>query len=228
MKNIHGGQASPNFNYEQPINNVEGNLVITVANGDNTKSESVTFPLAPGQKLMEGSFLADDGIYYNKIKRFFTGTESWSLRDNVEHCFVLSLDTTSRNGICSHYRNISGSDLGNKDGVYLRNSSSIIISDTRFTNVNDFKLALAEQYNNNTPVTIEYEIQSYRSTSYTQEQQLAYSKLKKFMLYHGINHISVATEGLKPTLQLKYKKSNKIMIESELESIKARINALEI
>ena len=69
-----GGTASPNPNYKQDINNVEGNVVVISKNSDNTKSNSVTFPLSQGQKLMLGDTLEDDGIHHERAQTTFTGT----------------------------------------------------------------------------------------------------------------------------------------------------------
>ena len=69
-----GGTASPNPNYKQDINNVEGNVVVISKNSDNTKSNSVTFPLSQGQKLMLGDTLEDDGIHHKRGQITFTGT----------------------------------------------------------------------------------------------------------------------------------------------------------
>ena len=69
-----GNQASPNPTYKQDINNVEGDVEVTTKNSDNSKLNTVTFPLSQGQKLMLGDTLEDDGIHHKRAVTTFTGT----------------------------------------------------------------------------------------------------------------------------------------------------------
>lgn len=60
-----GGEPAPNPKYPFPIKNTgdSGSVNESVSNSDNTESQTISFPLAQGQKLYEGDYLADDGIH---------------------------------------------------------------------------------------------------------------------------------------------------------------------
>lgn len=154
------------------------------------------FPLSEGQKLMEGSYLADDGIHHVRKQVVLTGTENWNLYLNKTKTFKLSISPWSYSGVCTHYQGIISSSFDVKTGIYLSGSAMVVISDPRFSTVEEFKTYLAEQYSAGTPVTFEYIMMTNNSkpvekiVPYTDGQKEAREKIKNIVLYKGTNHIS--------------------------------------
>lgn len=160
------------------------------------KQQTEYFPLSEGQKLMEGSYLADDGIHHVRKQVVLTGTENWNLYLNKTKTFKLSISPWSYSGVCTHYQGIISSSFDVKTGIYLSGSAMVVISDPRFSTVEEFKTYLAEQYSAGTPVTFEYIMMTNNSkpvekiVPYTDGQKEAREKIKNIVLYKGTNHIS--------------------------------------
>ena len=72
--------ASPSPDYPSEIENIEGNIELKATNGleetdENYQEQVATFPLGE-EKLMEGSYLADDGIHHNFKEGLANGTST--------------------------------------------------------------------------------------------------------------------------------------------------------
>lgn len=93
-----------------------------------------------------------------RIKKLvLTGEENWLVYTGKVSTFTTSMAMSRDNaGICSHYTPVMTAEFDVNTGFYVRNSALLIISDTRFTDVSDFKAYLAQQYAAGTPVTIWY------------------------------------------------------------------------
>lgn len=161
------------------------------------KSQTETFPLAEGQKLYEGSYLADDGIHQTRKQYVITGQEDWKLYSSKTHTFTMSLGLISGNGICTHYKNIGTTAFDVDTGIYLKKSNAAIISDTRFSTVEEFKTYLAEQYSMGTPIIVECSMVKNDFVTpiieiipYTEKQQEAWNKIKELYTYKNITNIT--------------------------------------
>lgn len=230
--------ASPSPDYPSPIENVEGNIEIKVTNGleetdENYQEQVATFPLSEGQKLMEGSYLTNNGIHHVRKQVVLTGTENWNLYLNKTKTFKLSIGPWSYSGVCTHYQGIISSFFDVKAGIYLSGSAMVIISDPRFSTVEEFKTYLAEQYSAGTPVTFEYIMMTNNSkivekiVPYTETQQEAWEKLRHFILFKGINNITstanakityVRDNGLSDTYETKRNVKENYYTKSETDS----------
>lgn len=198
------------------------------------KQQTEYFPLSEGQKLMEGSYLADDGIHHVRKQVVLTGTENWNLYLNKTKTFWLSISPWSYSGVCTHYQGIiSSSFFDVKTGIYLSVSTMVIISDPRFSTVEEFKTYLAEQYSAGTPVTFEYIMITNNSkpvekiVPYTETQKEAWEKLRHFTLFKGINNITstanakityVRDNGLSDTYETKRNVKENHYTKSETDS----------
>lgn len=94
-----------------------------------------------------------------RIKKLvLTGKENWAKRTygNPKHTFEYAMIFRIIKGLCSHYANYTAAYIDRVDGVYLSNTTTIIITDLRFTAVTDFRDYLAAQYAAGTPVTVWY------------------------------------------------------------------------
>lgn len=196
-----GNQASPNSTYKQDINNVEGNVVVISKNSDNTKSNSVTFPLSQGQKLMLGDTLEDDGVNHKRRQIVLDGTENWvDYTTQVEgyyKAYCTTKKTNSKFGIltalCTHFKIVDVSLVARTDELLASNQFAVYISissNIASTSAN-LKSWLAQQYANGTPVIVEYELAEETIDPYTEEQQEAYNKLQKMKQYDDITYITI-------------------------------------
>lgn len=86
--------------------------------------------------------------------KVLTGNENWTLRSNKTHTFQYWYGTTVNGGFCSHYEAISTNNFDVKNGIYLTNTGSFIISDLNCNSVAEFKAFLKAEYEKGTPVTI--------------------------------------------------------------------------
>ena len=138
------------------------------------EGQEITFPLEEGQKLYKGSYLGEEKIYHVRKQIEFDGTENWVKSTTKEYAFQYSLGGISLNGICTHYQSTgNANDIGTKDSIYLKYSYTAIITDLRFTDVEDFKEYLVQQKQAGTPVTIEYELAEEETEEMTEQQKEA-------------------------------------------------------
>lgn len=185
-----------------PYNSLE----LKVTNGleetdENYQEQVATFPLGEGEKLMEGSYLADDGIHHKRKQYTFTGNETFvkSMENNnyIRFYSPVFADVIKTSGyetidkfICTHFEHVS--DYNSSKNCIALNGKRfyITISKAIVTDVTTFKTLLSEQYANGTPVIVEYELSEEETVPYTAEQQEAWNKIKNLTLFEGLNHIS--------------------------------------
>lgn len=190
--------------------------------GENT----VTFPLSQGQKLMLGDTLEDDGIHHKRGQVVLTGTEGWDLLSGSSFRTLLSADTKNKGnasvGLSSHFVCEYSNDI---NCFYFNNSTPaylVINMLSTITTVNDLKSWLAQQYANNTPVIVEYELETETIEPYTPAQQIAYNKLKEMQSYYDLTYVVGSSDNAQPILTVQAKKSLKVM-QSEIDAIKQAI-----
>lgn len=191
------------------------------------QEQKVDFPLSEGQKLYEGSYLADDGIHHKRKQVVLDGGkyEYWAIwtvsLTNVER-FYINLEKPSKyNGIslCSHFR-LSSAD---SDTEHFRWSTSsgiqkqfvIFIDKSKATTVAELKTWLQSN-----PITVEYELTTEEIVPYTEAQQEAWDKIESMKLYDGVNHIE-STSEIDIKYNYIYKKpsiKNKSNIENKISS----------
>lgn len=169
-------------------------------------SETIVFPLSEGQVLHEGDYLDEDGIHQNRKTLVLDGTENWQNSTNRNNTFQINLSSRSMKGISSHYNSFtSASELSIMNGIYLLNTTVCLITDLKYSTVEQYKSYLAEQYANGTPAIIEYELAEETITPYTTEQQNAYNKLR--LMNEDYNKITCTNE-IKPNLECTYYYNN--------------------
>lgn len=140
------------------------------------QEQKIDFPLSEGQKLYEGSYLADDGIHHKRKQIVFDGSddENWRFYPDKTHTFRASLPSISKTGICSHYKRITVPSAFDVDtGIYLQSSNSAIISDPRFSTVAEFK-----EWLQSNPITVEYGLATEEIVPYTEAQKTILTSIK--------------------------------------------------
>lgn len=153
------------------------------------KSQVVTFPLAEGQKLMEGSYLADDGVHNVRGQVVFDGSydESWQIEgsNNFYPNIVIQNSKSSSLVLCNYQKSIN-KGLGESENCFISASKKFNFqSDTINHTVADFKNWLSTHN-----LIVEYELAEPETVPYTAEQQEAWNKIKNLTLFEGVNHIS--------------------------------------
>ena len=196
------------------------------------KSQVVTFPLGE-EKLMEGSYLADDGIHNVRGQIILDGTESGYDVYGTNSGLKLSNSTLIKgktyNGnvvpevLCNYLIKQKRTFIftGAVDNSISINNNEIFFRLTNIaTTVAELKTYLAEQYANGTPLIIEYELAEPETVPYTAEQQEAWDKIESMKLYDGVNHIE-STSEIDIKYNYIYKKpsiKNKSDIENKISS----------
>ena len=175
------------------------------------KQQTITFPLVEGQKLMEGDYLAEDGVHHVRGQVVVDGTESFDKAElsNNYWRFYRNLNTKDDDsniviqsnlfrGIAYNNRN---ADLN--DTVYV-SGTNLGINTNRVSTVAGLQAIFRE-----TPAILQYELAEEIIDPYTEAQQEAYNKLQNIMLNQGINYIWCETDGVEPNLKLTYKQINR-------------------
>lgn len=165
------------------------------------KSQVVYIPLTEGQKLMEGSYLADDGIHHTRKQYMFTGNEGFAKsieNDNYIRLYSpIFADAIKTSGyetidkfICTHFEQVADYN-SSKNCIALNNKRFYItISKAIVTDVTTFKTLLSEQYANGTPVIVEYELATEEIVPYTTAQQEAWNNIRALMTYKNVTNIT--------------------------------------
>lgn len=158
------------------------------------------FPLEPGQKLYEGSYLAEDGIHNirTQIKLLSSGDNLFVSTLGTYQVFGKTQKGIKRGSqLLSNYFKDYGSVNAIKDTVRIANNNStdrIYVSNGISTTLDEFKDWLNKCENAGRPVIVEYELSEEEIIPYTPEQQNAFYQLQNIVLYDGINHISTDNE----------------------------------
>lgn len=203
--------------------------------------QTIEFPLNEKQKMLEESYLADDGIHHKRTQIELNGTENFLIGfDSIGNGFKrfsCSGLTGMKNGadnhiICSHFIQVPYSqtepNTRNKECIASAAGTNyrimFVVNSEDFTTDQDFKNWLTEEHEAGTPVKIEYELSEENEIveEYTAEQQAVYNKLKKYTLKKGINNI-FSTDDISPIFKLTYTKATDIVIET----LEYRITVIE-
>ena len=190
-----------------PYNNIQ----IVKSNSDNTVSKTYNFPLSQGQKLMEGSYLAEDGIHHIRGQKIFDGSEDelWGRSTSLASFYNDDLVSTAKingNYLCNYFMKIANStpfsEMNNGETKYNSTTSTrAFFKNTEIADIESFRLWLSTHN-----VTVEYELAEETIESYTQEQKTVYDEIINDGTYKGITNISV-TANINPDLYIEYKSS---------------------
>lgn len=177
---------------------IEKGMVVTDYEPHQQQTEY--FPLSEGQKLMKGSYLADDGIHHSRKQVVFDGSddENWTQNGpNQGYGIVIdnvggnAVDKVTSSVLCDKLTAVPQSTIytgsaingvasigGTMHKLYVRFDSSI-------TTVALLREKLAES-----PILIEYELAEEEIVPYTETQQEAWEKLRHFKGLNGENNIT--------------------------------------
>lgn len=156
------------------------------------KSQTAYFQLSEGQKLMKGSYLADDGIHNKRKQVVLDGTENWLLEGVNAYIKMSDARGTINSIVISNQfkYEVNASIWGQIR--FGKTNNNLIFCDviTGKGSLAGFKAYLSEQYANGTPVIVEYELAEEEIVPYTETQQEAREKLRHFKGLNGENNIT--------------------------------------
>lgn len=170
---------------------IEKGMVVTDYEPHQQQTEY--FPLAEGQKLMEGSYLADDGIHHKRKQVVLDGTETgwYTLANqtgtNTSYFAITKSDMKKASIlICDKFINRATWNT-DKEAIQsvIDNYIRLRINTSRASTVAELRTWLS-----NNPIRVEYELAEEEIVPYTDDQKEAWEKIKNIILYKGTNHIS--------------------------------------
>lgn len=176
------------------------------------ESKNLVFPLTQGQKLMQGDYLADDGIHHTKTQIQLDGVTkglkvvsvTLSNTTNLYYSvipFVTQGVNEINNMYCSHFLPYFGVQLGK---CYITGNGYnlvTILTDQTITTVDAANTWLAAQKEKGTPVVIEYELAEEEIETYTEVQKEVYEQIKNAISYKGQTNI-FSTNEIKPIFEV--------------------------
>ena len=167
---------------------------------EHKEEQTITFPLAEGQKLYKGDYLADDGIHHVRKQVVLNGTEDWIKLENNYYLTINDKKTrfelTKEKMLCTHFKEATTSVTGEIkageffEGYYLTGNRNVFFNyDNGAGGIDNWKSYLAQQKTAGTPVVVEYELETEKIEPYTPEQQTAYNKLQNAQSYYNVTNV---------------------------------------
>ncbi len=235
--------VSPSLDYPSEIKSCGDNGTINIIidnNIDKTaqdyQSQTYTIPVPePLRAIGEAKdYLADDGIHRKVGKVILNGTETyWRITeaDNYNMFYIINSNIGALNmphkKMCNYFKYTSMGFKEAEVNTLCENTAGTTIAmiifkvEKSFANtIEEWKLYLAEQYANGTPVILEYELAEEEIVAYTPEQKEVYDEqLQNIILFEGTNYIYCIDE-IGPNLELTYirKTDENINNEGNIES----------
>lgn len=202
-----------------------------------TEAKTIHFPLSEGQLLHEGDYLAKDGIHQNRKTYTITGNENWMLSTGPINFLGIYLNDVIKDCVTNEYSinvksNIAtGIDYNSRwGGVNLVScrGNTLTVTLNNVTTIQEAKAYLKSQYENGTPVIVEYELAKEIVTPLTKEQEEAHYELQHLLMYEGYTKIECIDE-IKPDIQLTYWYNNELnkSYGERFDKVEENINELE-
>lgn len=182
------------------------------------KSNSWIFPLEPGQKLYEGSYLAEDGIHNIVNETTINILEVITLDKNKNVAGILYLKNKRKivgdipYGLCTKAK----SSFSQAENTIFENPANFLI----IGNKDDTLDTIKEKFNG---ATIQYKLDKEEIIPYTTEQQAVIDKI--LYTYKNVTNISVDDELA--TLEISYKKDIETMFNNQAKEYNERLSNIE-
>lgn len=160
------------------------------------KQQIILFPFKKGQRLMEGDYLAEDGIHHTRKQAVLDGTENWvtltaQKGDNTSYFYCTKTDMKKASSIiCNQFKNraVWSTDVEGIQSI-TDNLIRLRINTSRASTVSELEAWLAAQKEAETPVLIEYELAEEEVESYTEAQKEARKQIENAKSYEGQTNI---------------------------------------
>lgn len=161
------------------------------------KSQVAYFPLEEGEKLYQGSFLNDNGKNHTRGQYEFTGNETGWNYNSAQNAFwirnreITNCKNQAHSKLCNYFSYTSESYTVAPANTLCENSNSTIpmfIFKVSTDVANSLEMWKTWLQNHN--LIVEYDLAEPEIVPYTEEQQVAWDKIKNLTLFEGVNHIS--------------------------------------
>ena len=191
----------PSPDYLSEIENIERNIELKATNGleetdENYQEQVATFPLGE-EKLMEGSYLADDGVHHSRKQYTFTGNETGWNYNSAQNAFwirnsqITNCKNQAHSKLCNYFPYTSEKFGVAPENTLCENSDTtnpMFIFKVSTDVANSLETWKTWLQNHN--LIVEYELAEPETVPYTAEQQEAWDNIKNLTLFEGVNHIS--------------------------------------
>ena len=192
------------------------------------KQQIIVFPFKKGQRLMEGDYLAENGIHHKRKQiildeKSLIGLYNHESIDPDMRGFCVSVDGVILNSkiISSHFKNDSlFKTKESRIYCYQNNTIYFIVDKTVADNIDNLKAYIAAQKEAGTPVLIEYELVEEEVETYTDEQKEAWKQIKNARSYEGQTNI-FSTDEISPNFEVTARRD----LNAILNSLQAQILA---
>ena len=203
---------------------------VSVRTVPKSQVQMIIFPFEEGQKLYEGSYLAEDVIHNKRRQKEFSGAkeERFEINTNystesilVAQILVNDMKTGTQNIISNYfsYNSITKTGTIRAAGNYLLFG----LDKSTFPDIETFKTFLAQKKAEENPVLAEYELAEEEIIPYTEAQQAVINE--KLYTYKNVTNISVDNDLA--TLDITYKKDLETMFNNQAKEYNERLSNIE-
>lgn len=195
-------------------------------------SQEFEFPLEEGQKLYEGSYLADDDIHHKRKQIELDGTEGWQGFGSPMTCVRINLsDIKGTSGVSALSNVISNYfKSATQEQVQLAQVENGIASRTEgnnglcirigdFTTLQEYTDFFAQKKTEGNPVIVEYDLKEEETEAYTDEQKQVYDEIvKTAKTYKTVTNI-FSTNEVSPKFEVEYRQDIKALINNVSQAV---------
>ena len=190
------------------------------------EKQEFVFPLAEGQRLYEGSYLADNGIHHKRKQIELDENTGFFLSTlNDYQWFGVNVVGVKKGSIltCNYLQNYIR--IGNYVGISNSNASDriYIAISKEITTLEQLKTWLRERKAEENPVIVEYELAEEETEAYTDEQQAVYDEIVKTAKSYKIVTNIFSTNEISPKFEVNYRRDIDTYIDNKLANVNEQI-----
>ncbi len=189
------------------------------------KSKEYKLPIQ--RKMLKGDYfdIANKKEVHKWDKVILTGDENISMSNsqNVNYFGINSItledfeyiDDNTTNYMCTHFNAIKVSERYKYNTMFINSAKRIVLCCNEFSNVDDFKVKLAELYNEGKAVEIYYKLATPLELDCTEEQIAVLKELENMTTYADKTIIAIDNDLSEMTLEVEQSRIS--MIEEKLK-----------
>jgi len=179
------------------------------------------------RKMLKGDYfdIANKKEVHKWDKVILTGDENISMSNsqNVNYFGINSItledfeyiDDNTTNYMCTHFNAIKVSERYKYNTMFINSAKRIVLCCNEFSNVDDFKVKLAELYNEGKAVEIYYKLATPLELDCTEEQIAVLKELENMTTYADKTIIAIDNDLSEMTLEVEQSRIS--MIEEKLK-----------
>jgi len=179
------------------------------------------------RKMLKGDYfdIANKKEVHKWDKVILTGDENISMSNsqNVNYFGINSItledfeyiDDNTTNYMCTHFNAIKVSERYKYNTMFINSAKRIVLCCNEFSNVDDFKVKLAELYNEGKAVEIYYKLATPLELDCTEEQIAVLTELENMTTYADKTIIAIDNDLSEMTLEVEQSRIS--MIEEKLK-----------